>query len=103
MEYKDYYKVLGVDRKASKEDIKRAYRKLALKTHPDRNPGDKKAEDQFKEINEAYQVLSDPEKRARYDQLGSSYNQWQQGGAPGGGFNWDEWYTTNPSESGRAG
>ena len=54
MEYKDYYKILGVERNATKEEIKRAYRKLALKTHPDRNPGDAKAEERFKEINEAY-------------------------------------------------
>jgi curved DNA-binding protein len=97
MDYKDYYKILGVDRAASKDEIKRAYRKLALKTHPDRNPGDAKAEERFKEINEAYQVLSDPQKRSRYDQLGQSYSQWQQGGAPKGGFNWEEWYTPSPS------
>jgi curved DNA-binding protein len=90
MEYKDYYKILGVERKASEEEIKRTYRKLALKYHPDRNPGDKKAEEKFKEINEAYQVLSDPQKRQRYDQMGDSYQRWQQRGAPGG-FNWDEW------------
>ncbi len=93
MDYKDYYKILGVDRKASKEEIKRTYRKLALKYHPDRNPNNKPAEDKFKEINEAYQVLSDPQKRSRYDQLGDSYTNWQQRGAPGG-FNWDEWVTT---------
>jgi curved DNA-binding protein len=93
MEYKDYYKILGVDRKASVEDIKRSYRKLALKHHPDRNPGDKKAEDTFKEINEAYQVLSDPEKRQRYEQLGESYTRWQQRGGPPGGFNWEDWFT----------
>ncbi len=98
MEYKDYYKVLGVERNASKEEIKRAYRKLALKTHPDRNPGNTKAEERFKEINEAYQVLGDTEKRARYDQLGESYNQWQRGGAPAGGFNWEDWFT--PSQTG---
>ncbi|OGO27246.1 MAG: hypothetical protein A2136_11475 [Chloroflexi bacterium RBG_16_54_11] len=103
MDYKDYYKILGVGRQASKEEIKRAYRKLALKTHPDRKSGDKKAEDKFKEINEANQVLSDPEKRARYDQLGESYSQWQQGGAPAGGFNWEEWFTTAPSGSVRVG
>lgn len=97
MEYKDYYKILGVERNASKDEIKRTYRKLALKTHPDRNPGDKKAEDRFKDINEAYQVLSDPEKRARYDQLGESYSQWQQGGAPAGGFRWEDWFTNAPS------
>ncbi len=98
MEYKDYYKVLGVERNASKDEIKRAFRKLALKTHPDRNPGNAKSEEQFKEINEAYQVLSDPEKRSRYDQLGESYSQWQQGGAPAEGFNWEDWFT--PSQSG---
>lgn len=97
MEYKDYYKILGVERNANKDEIKRAYRKLALKTHPDRNPGDAKAEEKFKEINEAYQVLSDPEKRARYDQLGESYTQWQQGGAPAGGFKWEDWFTQTPS------
>lgn len=93
MDYKDYYKILGVDRKASEKQIKQAYRKLALQYHPDRNPGDKKAEDTFKEINEAYQVLSDPEKRQRYDLLGDSYSRYtQRGGAPGG-FNWEDWYS----------
>jgi curved DNA-binding protein len=95
MDYKDYYKILGVERKATEDAIKKAYRKLALKYHPDRNPGDKKAEDKFKEINEAYQVLSDPSKRSRYDQLGDSYSTWQQRGAPGGGFNWEDWYVPN--------
>jgi curved DNA-binding protein len=100
MEYKDYYKVLGVERKATKEDIKRVYRKLALKYHPDRNPGNPQAEEKFKEINEAYQVLSDPEKRSRYDQLGESYTRWQQGGQPTGGFNWDDWFAQSPGGGG---
>ncbi len=96
MEYKDYYKILGVDRKASSEDIKRAYRKLALKYHPDRNPDDQEAEEKFKEINEAYQVLSDTDKRNRYDQLGDSYTRYQQRGGVPGGFNWEDWFTQSP-------
>ena len=73
MEFKDYYKVLGVERGASEADIKSAYRKLARKYHPDVNPNNKKAEAQFKDVNEAYQVLSDPEKRRKYDQLGADW------------------------------
>jgi curved DNA-binding protein len=96
MEYKDYYKILGVDRKAKEEEIKRAYRKLALQFHPDRNPDNKQAEEKFKEINEAYQVLSDPQKRARYDQLGESYAHWQQRGGTPGGFNWEDWFASSP-------
>ncbi len=90
MEYKDYYQILGVDKKASQAEVKKAYRKLALEYHPDRNPGDSQAEDKFKEINEAYQVLGDEEKRAKYDQLGSAYNQWERGGGQGG-FDWGQW------------
>ena len=90
MEYKDYYKILGVERKASADEIRKAYRKLALKYHPDRNPGDKTAEERFKDLNEAYQVLSDEQKRARYDQLGSAYSNWQGRGAPGN-FDWGQW------------
>ena len=96
MEYKDYYKILGVERKSAAPDIKKAYRKLAMKYHPDRNPGNKQAEETFKEINEAYQVLSDPEKRARYDQLGASYSSWQQSGGAATGFNWGDWFTSQP-------
>ncbi|MDI6617411.1 MAG: molecular chaperone DnaJ [Clostridiales bacterium] len=69
---KDYYAVLGLDKNATEEDIKKAFRKLALKYHPDRNRGDKSAEEKFKEVNEAYQVLSDPKKRAQYDQFGTA-------------------------------
>lgn len=86
MEYKDYYRILGVDRNASQEDIKRAYRRLARQFHPDMNPGDKAAEERFKEINEAYQVLSDPQKRRQYDMLGSHWQQWRQRTTRGGGF-----------------
>ena len=73
MEYKDYYKVLGVAKNASVDDIKKAFRKLARKYHPDVNPGDKRAEEKFKEINEAYEVLSDAEKRRKYDTLGPNW------------------------------
>jgi curved DNA-binding protein len=90
MDYKDYYKILGVERNATEAELKSAFRKLALQYHPDRNPGNKQAEEKFKEINEAYEVLSDPEKRARYEQLGASYSNWQQRGAPGS-FNWNDW------------
>src|SRR5690349_6055887 len=73
VKFKDYYEVLGVKRDATDEQIRQAYRKLARKHHPDVNPGDKVAEDKFKEINEANEVLSDPEKRKRYDQLGANW------------------------------
>jgi len=88
MDYKDYYKVLGVEKTASKDEIKKKYRKLAQKYHPDKNPGNKQAEEKFKEISEANQVLSDDEKRQKYDQLGSNWNQFQQGG--GGGFDFSQ-------------
>jgi curved DNA-binding protein len=82
----DYYKTLGVDRNADDQTIKKAYRDLARKYHPDKNPGDKDAEAKFKQINEAYEVLSDSEKRARYDQLGSNYQQWQRMGGQGANY-----------------
>jgi len=91
MDYKDYYKILGVERKAGADDIRKAYRKLAMQFHPDKNPGDKKAEDKFKEINEAYQVLSDEKKRARYDQLGSAYSNFRTGGGRPTDFQWEDW------------
>ncbi len=74
MKYKDYYHVLGVDKSTSQEQIKKAYRKLAKKFHPDANPGNKSAEEKFKEINEAYEVLGDPEKKKKYDQFGNGFN-----------------------------
>lgn len=91
MDYKDYYRLLGVSKGATEKEIKAAYRKLAQKYHPDKNPGDKAAEEKFKDINEAYEVLGDSQKRARYDQLGSSYHQWERAGRPGGGFDWGQW------------
>ena len=88
MEFKDYYATLGVAKTATEKEIKQAYRKLARKHHPDVNPGDKAAEAKFKEINEAYEVLGDPEKRRKYDELGANWRMYeqaqQQGRAPGG-------------------
>ena len=92
MDYKDYYKILGVEKGASEAEIKSAYRKLAKQYHPDKNLGDKKAEEKFKEINEANEVLGDSTKRSKYDQLGAQWNRYQQqyGGDPGG-FDWSQW------------
>ena len=91
MEYRDYYEILGVDRNASEKEIKSAYRRLARKHHPDVNPGDSSAEERFKEINEAHEVLSDPDKRSKYDQFGHSWQQWQQRGGDPNGFDWGQW------------
>jgi curved DNA-binding protein len=87
MDFKDYYSSLGVAKTASQKEIKAAYRKLARKHHPDVNQGDKSAEGRFKEINEAYEVLGDADKRKKYDELGANWRQYEQAGAqPGGGF-----------------
>ena len=85
MAKRDYYEVLGVDRGASADEIKKAYRKAALKFHPDKNPGDKDAEEKFKEAAEAYDVLSNPDKKARYDQFGHEGMGAGAGGFGGGG------------------
>jgi curved DNA-binding protein len=90
MDYKNYYKILGVEKNATPDDIKRAYRKLAKRYHPDKNPGDKQAEENFKEINEANEVLSDSEKKARYDQISNSYSSWKQAGGSPGAFRWED-------------
>ncbi len=93
MEYKDYYKILGVSRNATEKEIKQAYRKLARKYHPDVNPGNREAEVRFKEINEAHEVLIDPEKRKKYDQFGQDWQRYQQAGGQPGGFNWEDYYS----------
>jgi curved DNA-binding protein len=88
MEFKDYYKTLGVEKSSTDAEIKKAYRDLAKKHHPDKNPGNKAAEEKFKEISEAYEVLKDPEKRKKYDQLGSNWRQYQNAGTGSA----DDWF-----------
>ena len=96
MEFKDYYATLGVPKTASAKEVKQAFRKMARKYHPDVNPGDKSAEARFKEINEAYEVVGDAEKRKKYDELGSNWKMYEQaqragGGAGAGGFDPSQW------------
>jgi curved DNA-binding protein len=95
MDYKDYYKIMGLDKKATAKEIKQAYRRLAKQYHPDVNQGNKEAEQTFKEINEAHEVLGDPEKRKRYDELGANWKQyehWQKAGGQASGqpFDWSQ-------------
>src|SRR6188508_1948554 len=105
MEFKDYYAVLGVSKTASEDEIKRAYRKLARKFHPDLNPGDKAAEAKFKDLNEANEVLGDPEKRKKYDELGANWRAYENqpprgpsGQWPGGGGGGATYRTVTPEE-----
>ena len=84
MEFKDYYAALGVTKSSTEKEIKQAFRKLARKHHPDVNPGDKAAEAKFKEINEAYEVLGDPAKRKKYDELGANWRAYEQAERAGG-------------------
>ena len=104
MEFKDYYSTLGVTKSASDKEIKQAFRKLARKYHPDVNPGDKAAEARFKEINEAHEVLSDPDKRTKYDELGANWRQYENvpgGGAAGGAPVGDQWsWSSGPGGGG---
>ena len=91
MDYKDYYKVLGVGKNADEKEIKKAYRALARQYHPDVNPDNKQAEARFKEINEAYEVLGDTDKRQKYDRLGANWNAYQNAGRDPSGFDWSQW------------
>ena len=101
VEYKDYYKILGVNKDAGEKEIRQAYRKLARQYHPDVNPNDKTAEDKFKEINEANEVLSDPEKRKKYDEMSSyyqQYGQWPGAAGTGGGGEHYQYRTVNEED-----
>src|ERR1700730_14538585 len=91
VKFRDYYEVLGVPRTATDEEVRKEYRKLARKHHPDVNPGDKSSEEKFKEINEANEVLSDTEKRKKYDELGANWKSHSQQGNPNEDFDWSRW------------
>lgn len=96
---KDYYKTLGVSKDASHDDIKKAFRKLARKYHPDAAPDDPTASDKFKEISEAYEVLSDADKRQKYDQFGAQWEQYERAGGTPGGFDWTQWQNPQPNSA----
>lgn len=98
MDYKDYYSILGVSKSATKDEIKKAYRKLAKKYHPDKTNGDSSLEEKFKEVSEAYEVLSHDENRKKYDELGANWKHQQQAGGPGG-FDYSQYYA-NTGEQG---
>jgi curved DNA-binding protein len=104
MDYKDYYKVLGIDKKASQDEIKKAYRKLAVTYHPDKNPGNKEAEEKFKLANEANEVLANPEKRKKYDELGENWQQYEKSGNQqssnpfGGAAGGQQYYEGDPND-----
>jgi curved DNA-binding protein len=100
MEVKDYYQTLGVSKDASQDEIKRAFRKLARQHHPDLNPGDPAAEDRFKEINEAYEVLSDEEKRKKYDRFGAQWQQYERAGGNPDNFDWSQWASAQSAPGG---
>jgi curved DNA-binding protein len=100
MDYKDYYKVLGVTKGAGADEIKKAYRKLAVKYHPDKNAGNKQAEEKFKEINEANEVLSDPAKRKKYDELGENWKNYERTGGNTQDFDWSQFSQRGRSTKG---
>jgi curved DNA-binding protein len=103
MNYKDYYKDLGVAKNATSAEIKKAYRALANKYHPDKNNGDKTAEEKFKVISEANQVLSDPVKRKKYDQFGADWKRYEDAGAQPGGFNWSKYTNSRGGQTNGSG